>query len=77
MTPPHLAFLIVCISCKTSCNVLSHFHWGLGQFVGGWGLLKFRGIVKKRASQDFRSPDVVFSVTVSMFFQHPMWVISW
>ena len=36
--------LIVCTSCKTSYNVLSHSHWGLGQFVGGWGRgpLKFR-----------------------------------
>ena len=29
--------LIVCTSCKTSYNVLSHSHWGLGQFFGGGG----------------------------------------
>ena len=29
--------LIVCTSCKTSYNVLSHSHWGLGQFCGGGG----------------------------------------
>ena len=44
-------FLIVCTSCKTSYNVLSHSHWGLGQFVrgGGVGPLKFwgGGVVKK------------------------------
>ena len=32
-----LQILIVCNSCKTSNNVLSHSHWGLGQSVGGWG----------------------------------------
>ena len=26
--------LIVCTSCKMSYNVLSHSHWGLGQFFG-------------------------------------------
>ena len=30
--------MIVCTSCKTSCNVLRHFRWGLGQFVGGVGV---------------------------------------
>jgi len=32
-----IRILIVCTSCKTSYNVLSHSYWGLGQFVGGWG----------------------------------------
>ena len=47
--------LIVCTSCKTSYKVLSHSHWGLGQFVGGWGE------VKKSESPDFRSPEVGIS----------------
>ena len=46
--------LIVCASCKTSYNVLSHFHWGLGQDFGGGS--------KKRQSPDFRSPEVGISV---------------
>ena len=29
--------LIVCTSCKTAYNVLSHSYWGLGQFCGGRG----------------------------------------
>ena len=29
-----IRILIVCTSCKTSYNVLSHSHWGLGQFFG-------------------------------------------
>ena len=45
-----------------SYNVLSHSHWGLGQFFGGGGgVLKFRGVVKKRQSPDFRSPEVGIS----------------
>ena len=45
--------LTVCTSCKTSYNVLSHSHWGLGQFVGGWGRgpLKFRREWKKESLQ--------------------------
>ena len=35
--------------------VLSHSHWGLGQFFGGGGL------VKKRQSPDFRSQEVGIS----------------
>ena len=31
-------------SCKTSCNVQSHSHWGLGQFVGGGGGLGVESI---------------------------------
>ena len=39
-----IRILIVCTSCKTSYSVLSHSHWGLGQFFrGGGGLLKFQG----------------------------------
>ena len=30
-----IANLIECSSCKTSSNVLSPSHWGLGQFFGG------------------------------------------
>ena len=59
--------LIVCTSCKTSCNDLSHFDWGLGQFVWGGGgrlPLKFWGVVKKRESPDFRSPEVGISATL-------------
>ena len=60
--------MIVCTSCKTSYNVLSHSHWGLGQFFGGggggggggWGgVVEIPGgEVKKRQSPDFRSPEV-------------------
>ena len=35
---------------KNSYNVLSHSHWGLGQFVGG-DPLKFRGVVNKESLQ--------------------------
>ena len=34
-------------------NVLSHSHWGLGQYFGG--------VVKKRQSPNFRSPEVGIS----------------
>ena len=52
-----------------SDNVLSHSHWGLGQFfrgVGG-GVIEIRGggVVKKRQSPDFRSPEVGFSAPVN------------
>ena len=58
-----IRILIVCTSCKTSYNVLSHSHWGLGQFFGG-GVIEIRGgvVVKKRQSPDFRSPEVGISV---------------
>ena len=60
-----IRILIVCTSCKTSYNVLSHSHWRLGQlllFWGGGGVsLKFQGEVKKRQSPDFRSPEVGIS----------------
>ena len=42
-----LRFWIVCTSCQTSFNVLSHSHRGLGLFVGGGG----GGGVKKRVSR--------------------------
>ena len=56
----------MCKSCKTSYNVLSHSHWGLraGSIFlggGGGGSLKFWGVVKKRQSPDFRSPEVGIS----------------
>ena len=44
--------------CKTSFNVLSHSHWGLGQFVGV-------GVVKKRESIDFRSPEFGISELIA------------
>ena len=57
-----LRILIICTSCKTSYNVLSHSHWGLGQFVGGGGgSVEIPGGVKKRESPDFRSPEVGIS----------------
>ena len=50
--------LIVCTSCKTSYNVLSHSHWGLSHFFGGGGggegvPLKFRGGSKKKTFSRF------------------------
>ena len=46
-------------------NVLSHSHWGLGQFFGGGGVIEIPGggVVKKRQSPDFRSPEVGISAT--------------
>ena len=55
-----IRILIVCTSCKTSYNVLSHSHWGLSQFFGGGG--GGGGGSKKRQSPDFRSPEVGISV---------------
>ena len=53
-------------SCKTLYNVLSHSHWGLGQLVGGGGGGNFgEGVVKKRKSPGFRSPEVGISATVT------------
>ena len=49
-----LPILIVCTSCKTSYNVLSHSHWGLGQFVGAGESVDIRGgggTEKKRVSR--------------------------
>ena len=54
-----IRLLIVCTSCKTLYNVLSHSHWGLDQFFGGGG--GGGGGVKKRLSPDFRSPEVGIS----------------
>ena len=60
--------LIVCTSCKTSYNVLSHAHiyrgWG-----GVVGLIKFPevgggGVVEKRGSPDLSSPEVGVSVRI-------------
>ena len=42
-----IRILIVCTSCKTSYNVLSHSHWGLGQFFRGGGVIEIPGEVKK------------------------------
>ena len=50
-----IRILIVCTSCNTSYNTLSHPHWWLGQYFGGGGG------VKKRQSPDFRSPGVGIS----------------
>ena len=58
--------LIVCTSCKTSHNVLNHSHiyqgWG-----GVVGFIKFPGgggVVEKRGSPDFSSPEVGSSVRI-------------
>ena len=53
-----------------SYNVLSHSHWGQGQFFGGGGVGFVEipgggGVVKKRQSPDFRSPEVGISVRMS------------
>ena len=53
-----LRILIVCSSCKTSYNVISHAHWGLS--IGGYPL----GVVKKRETPDFRSPEVGISAVL-------------
>ena len=55
--------LIVCTSCKTSYNVLSHSYCGLGQFLWGGGgrWNSGAGGWKKRQSPDFRSPEVGIS----------------
>ena len=53
--------LIVCTSCKTSYNVLSHSYWGSIFWGGKGGSLKFRGVVKKSQSPDFGSPEVGIS----------------
>ena len=69
-----MRILTVCISCKTLCIVLSHSHWGLGQFFGGGrGGIPLKlggwGVVKKKASPDFRSPEVDISVEVWATYQ--------
>ena len=65
-----IRILPVCTSCKTSYNVLSHSHQGLGQFFGGGGgggwSLKFWGEVKKIQFPDFRSPEVGISGIVKV-----------
>ena len=60
-----IQILIVCTSSKTSCNVLSHSHWGWVNFSVG-GSLKFRGRVKNRQSPDFRSAEVGISALMSV-----------
>ena len=43
-------------------NVLSHSHWGLGQYFGGGEVVEIPGgVVKKRQSPNFRSPEVGIS----------------
>ena len=56
-----IRILIVCTSCKTSYYVLSHSHWGLGQFFFWGGVVEIPGGSKKRQSPDFRSPEVGIS----------------
>ena len=54
---------MVCTSCKSSYNVLSHTHatiWGLGQLwclSGEWG----KSNAKERDSPSFRSPEAGIS----------------
>ena len=61
-----IGILIVCKSCKMSCNVLSHSHWGLHQFFAG-GSLKFRGGSKKKTVSRFRSPEVgISAISITM-----------
>ena len=71
---------MVCTSCKTSYNVLSHspvtklgpgspysYQRGGGGGGGGWLViwsLIFRGVLPKRESPDFRFPEVGISVIV-------------
>ena len=45
-----IRILVVCTSCKTSYNVLSHSHWGLGQFFRGGGVIEIPGGSEKRDS---------------------------
>ena len=58
---------MVCNSCKNSYNVLSHSHicQGCGGGRGGsWNFQRWGGgggVVKKRESPDFRSPEVGIS----------------
>ena len=63
-----MQILIVCSSCKTSYNVVSHSHWGLGQFVESQ-FVEFvgesvGGSEKKRVIPDFRSPEVGISAVL-------------
>ena len=60
-----LRILIVCSSCKTSFNVLSHSHWG-----GHWNS---RGVVKKRDSPDFRAPEF----GISALIPGSLWLCFW
>ena len=52
-----IRILTVCTSCKTSYNVLSHSHWGLGQFFGGGGgggkVIEIPGGSKKKTVSRF------------------------
>ena len=54
---------------KTSYNVLSHSHWRLGQF---FSPLKYGlgGLVKKRESPNFVSPEVSISVYESFLLEY-------
>ena len=65
--------MIVCTSCKTSYNVLSHSHWELGQFAGGGGGgvvdIWWVGIVKKSGSPDFRFPEVSISAVIVKYMK--------
>ena len=60
---------MVCNSCENSYNVLSHSHicqgCGGGRGVHGISRGGGGGVVKKRESPDFRSPDVGISVYAS------------
>ena len=61
-----MRILIVCTLCKTSYNVLINSHLCRGGEGGRWFIefLGGGGVVKKRESPDFRSPEVGISEVV-------------
>ena len=65
-----MRILIVCTLCKTSYNVLINSHLCRGGEGGRWFIefLGGGGVVKKRESPDFRSPEVGISELVHPFF---------
>ena len=70
--------MIICTPCKTSYNVLKPFALEAGQFFRGeGGPLKYGGgglgvggLVKKRESPDFISPEVSISVYESFLLEY-------
>ena len=70
--------LIVCTSCKTSYICPKSFPLGSGSIcrVGRGGPLKFRGVVKKRGSPDFRSLEFGISGFV-LFVSKVLTLFAW